>query len=372
VTKQQVGFMTDIKTINATKESHPGNRMAKHFDEAYFQGLDDELKPAFVACLRSGIDNADSGMGCYAMQPKDYDRFSPFFAKVIADYHNVPEDATHTNDWSLDGVEGLPEGGKLDLSTFGLPELSMRVRVGRNLSDFPLPGAMSQEDRVALEAKMYEAFKVLIANADYGGQYYSLTPGHECHIDEAKYDELVAAHIMFKDMSKDPYLAACGIAGDWPYGRGVYVSEDKGFITWVGEEDHLRIMCMNKGTILNDVFDRLKIAHDVIDKMDGLTFAQSEKFGYVTSCPTNLGTGMRASVHIQLPKLCADGTDTKAKAVCKELRLSVRGTGGEHTPIVDGVIDISAQERYHIKESEIIVKLYKGLEQLVDAEKKCE
>merc|ERR1719270_742097 len=131
-------------------------------------------------------------------------------------------------------------------------------------------------------------------------------------------------------------------------------------------------MCMNKGTVLNDVFDRLKTAHDVIDGMEGLTFAKSEKFGYVTSCPTNLGTGMRASVHIQLPTLCADGTDTKAKEVCKPLGLSVRGTGGEHTPIVNGVIDISAKERYHIKESEIIVKLYKGLEQLVDAENKCE
>ena len=152
----------------------------------------------------------------------------------------------------------------------------------------------------------------------------------------------------------------------------MYVSEDKGFITWVGEEDHLRIMCMNKGTILTDVFERLKTAHDVIDSMEGLVFAKSDKFGYVTSCPTNLGTGMRASVHIQLPKLCADGTDTKAKEVCKSLRLSVRGTGGEHTPIVDGVIDISAQERYKIKECEIVNKLYSGLKELVAAEAACE
>lgn len=88
------------------------------------------------------------------MQPADYDRFKPFFSKVLADYHNVGGDATHTNNWDLSGVEGLPEDGKLDLEALGLPALSMRVRVGRNLADFPLPGAMSRDDRVALENKV--------------------------------------------------------------------------------------------------------------------------------------------------------------------------------------------------------------------------
>ena len=69
---------------------------------------------------------------------------------------------------------------------------------------------------------------------------------------------------MFKDMSADSYLVTAGIAADWPFGRGCYVSEDKGFIIWVGEEDHLRIMCMKKGTVLNEVFDRLKGAVDVV------------------------------------------------------------------------------------------------------------
>jgi len=88
------------------------------------------------------------------MQPADYDRFKPFFSQVLADYHNVAVDATHTNNWDLSGVAGLPEDGKLDLAALGLPPLSMRVRVGRNLADFPLPGAMSKEDRVTLEAKV--------------------------------------------------------------------------------------------------------------------------------------------------------------------------------------------------------------------------
>ena len=91
---------------------------------------------------------------------------------------------------------------------------------------------------------------------DYGGRYVSITPGHPNAIDDAEYDDLVARHIMFKDMSNDKYLSAAGIASDWPHGRGCYISEDEGFLIWVGEEDHLRIMAMRKGKTLNKVFDR--------------------------------------------------------------------------------------------------------------------
>lgn len=85
--------------------------------------------------------------------------------------------------------------------------------------------------------------------------------------------------------------------------------------------------------------------------------------------PTNLGTGMRASVHIALPNLTSDGTDAKAKAIAKPLGLSVRGLGGEHTPIgADGTVDISPSARFCITEAEIITALYRGLELLQAAE----
>merc|ERR1711982_105207 len=106
--------------------------------------------------------------------------------------------------------------------------------------------------------------------------------------------------------------------------------------------------------------------------IDGIDFAVSDKYGYVTSCPSNLGTGMRASVHVKIPNLTADGTDTKAKEVCKPLGLSVRGTGGEHTPIgSDGTVDISPSARLFIKESEIISNLYKGIVALAEMENSC-
>ena len=99
-------------------------------------------------------------------------------------------------------------------------------------------------------------------------------------------------------------------------------------------------------------------ALDVVNGIEGLEFATSSDYGFVTSCPTNLGTGMRASVHIPLPNLTKDGTEKQAKAIAKPLGLSVRGTGGEHTPIgKDGTCDISPSARFCITEAQIITAL---------------
>lgn len=98
----------------------------------------------------------------------------------------------------------------------------MRVRTGRNLNKFPLPGSMSKQDRIDMELTLKSSFDKLIADPDFGGQYVSLTPGHANFINEAEYNTLVKEHIMFKDMSADSFLLDAGIACDWPYGRGCY------------------------------------------------------------------------------------------------------------------------------------------------------
>merc|ERR1712017_59021 len=310
----------------AIKESNPGNIAIASFDEAAFNALSEADQGRLLKIMASGIGNPGSEMGSYAMGPTDYDDFYDFFKKALGRYHKVNlDEKKHSNDWELKGKEGLPADGVLDVSVFGS----------------------------------------LIANPDFGGNYFSLTPGHKNHIDEAKYQELVKAHIMFKDMSADSFLVDAGIAAHWPHGRGCYVSEDKGFIIWVGEEDHLRIMAMKKSLKINDVFDRLKAAIDKVEDLIPGGCAKSKDFGVITSCPTNMGTGMRASVHVQLPNLTKDGTDTKAKEVCKPFGLGVRGLGGEHTPIgADGTVDISPKARFCISEAEIAIALYKGVEKV--------
>ena len=366
--------------VNKIKTENPGNRCTKYLTKEYYDSLSPEQQAVFQKCVRTGIDNPTSGLGCYAMQPSDYETFGAFFDQVIQDYHNGTADSKHVTDWDISNVG---EAGVLDVTKLGLEELSMRVRVGRNLKSFNLPGLMDQAERIKFEKTLQPAFDKL--KEAMGGTVYSLSPdwniGEEKEanpnlITEEKYNELVAAHVMFKDMDADSFLKSAGISSDWPYGRGCWQSEDKECIVWFGEEDQLRIMSMKKGTCLNEVFNKLKNLLDTFESIDGIEFATSEKYGYVTSCPSNLGTGMRASVHIKVPNLTKDGqadphgNSPTCKAICDPLGLSVRGTGGEHTPIgSDGTIDLSPRARLFIKESEIVAALYKGISDLMAAEK---
>jgi len=364
-----------FEKVAAIRAKFPDNLAMKYLTREVFDSFSTEQQQVLYRCAKTGIDNEDSGCGCYAMKPNDYDEFGAFFDPLIREYHGAAADAKHETDWDASGVG---DNGVLDVTKLGLDELSMRVRVGRNLAQFNLPGMMDKAERIEFEKVMLAAFEKIIAHPDFGGNVYSLSPDHGDGvvnpnlISEEKYNELVKAHVMFKDMDADSYLKSAGIASDWPYGRGCYQSADKQCIIWFGEEDQLRIMCMKKGTKLNEVFDTLKSLLDTVESIDGIDFATSEKYGYVTSCPTNLGTGMRASVHVKIPNLTADGTDAKAKAVAKPLGLSVRGTGGEHTPIgADGTVDISPSARLFIKERDIIAALYKGIELLMIDEKKA-
>ena len=369
-----------LSKIKSIKQTHPNNRAMKYFNEQYFATLDSSAQDIFIQIIKTGIDNPDSGLGCYAMTPSDYDTFSPFFDRVIRDYHNATASSVHVTDWNASDVG---DNGVLDVTKLGLKELSMRVRVGRNLIGFNLPGSMNQKERIRFEISMLKAFDSLIADPNYGGHVYSLSPDHGPGItnpnliSNKKYNQLVQKHVMFKDMDADPYLKSAGIASDWPYGRGCWQSDDQECIIWFGEEDQLRIMCMKTGTRLDEVFNRLKKMLDTVESIEGIEFARSNQYGYITSCPSNLGTGMRASVHIKVPKLTSDGqTDPHGnsptcKAICKPLGLSVRGTGGEHTPIgKDGTIDLSPSSRLFIKEKEIISSLYRGIEGLMKEENK--
>jgi len=352
-------------------KTNPNNRCAKYCKE-YIESDEGKGKTAadlavFYKIVKTGLDNPDSGIGCYAMSPLDYSKYGGFFDKVIRDYHgDETGKQKHATDWDVEGAD-------YDVKKLGQDELSMRVRVGRNLLGFNLPGEMDKDERIKFEQNMLPAFDQL--KDKYGGTVHSLTPdfgelgANPNLITNDEYRKLVDNHVMFKDMDADPYLKSAGISSDWPYGRGCWQSDDKMRIIWFGEEDQLRIMCLKKGSNLLEVFTNLNEMLQTVEGIDGIEFARDENYGYVTSCPSNLGTGMRASVHVKIPNITKDGTDTKAKRVCGPLGLSVRGTGGEHTPIgSDGTVDISPSARLFIKEKEIIGKLYEGIEKLMAIE----
>jgi creatine kinase len=297
-------------------------------------------------------------MGAYAMHPQDYDQFATILDPMIRDSHGIAADSeiSHQHDWDT-------AGAACDLGAIydRLKDVSMRVRVARNVATFPLPGAMSKEQRVAFERVAARAFTNLVEAPAFGGQYLSITPGSPNEIDADEYERRVKAHQMFKDMSADPYLNVAGISGDWPYGRGMYVSRDEDFLVWVGEEDHLRIMAMQRGGNLNALFERLRSGLETLTNLLP-PFATSPTYGNVTSCPTNLGAGMRASLHMKLPRLTSNAADlTHLKQEAQNFGLAIRGAGGEHSAAsADGLVDISPTARLGVTEVQIMQRLYDG------------
>lgn len=347
-----------IRKIETIKDANPNNLMARHFDAQYLRSLNEIAQQRLLQVCRTGIENSDSAMGAYAMNPDDYDVFSTQLDPMIRDFHGIPQPqiVSQRHDWNVGGASC--DLGAIDE---GLKDVSMRVRVARNVSTFPLPGAMSQEQRVAFEDVAVGAFEKLISDPAFGGKYLSITPGSAHEIDSDEYDRRVAAHQMFKDMSADRFLNVAGISNDWPYGRGMYVSQDEGFLVWVGEEDHLRIMSMMTGGNLSALFDRLHNGLTVLSELLP-PFATSPTYGNVTSCPTNLGAGMRASLHMKLPRLTKDGADLEVvTAEAKKHGLAVRGAGGEHSAAgSDGLVDVSPSARLGVTEAEIMQRLYNG------------
>ena len=170
---------------------------------------------------------------------------------------------------------------------------------------------------------------------------------------------------MFKE--GDRFLDSCGLNRDWPDGRGIFHNDAKTFLVWINEEDQLRIISMQPGADILAVFSRLSIAAAEIEKV--AKFAHDEHLGYITSCPTNLGTAMRGSVHIKLPLLGAKANKAKFDEIANKYYVQIRGIHGEHSETDDGVFDISNRRRLGRSEVDLVQDMYDGVKAMMAAEK---
>ena len=146
------------------------------------------------------------------------------------------------------------------------------------------------------------------------------------------------------------------------------MNEGRTFNVWINEEDQLRIISMQKGADIGEVFDRLCRACAAVEKIS--KFAHNDHLGYITSCPTNLGTALRASVHIKLPLLAKDMD--KFKAITKKYEVQIRGSGGETSDMSDGIFDISNERRLGRSEKDLVQDMYNGVKALITEEKALE
>jgi hypothetical protein len=158
-------IVKDLMEVAKVKATMPDNICMEQFDFKYFDSLTEEQQGRLMQCVRTGFENPDSGLGCYAMAPGDYDEFAPFFDAVCQKYHKASPTDVHVCDWDASEVG---ENGVLDVTKLGLDELSMRVRVGRNLKAYNLPGAMGKDERVQFEKSMLVAFEKLVEDPEYG------------------------------------------------------------------------------------------------------------------------------------------------------------------------------------------------------------
>ena len=241
----------------------------------------------FQQCIFSGCKWTNSGIGVYAGCHEGFYTFAPLFDKIIEQYHNHSPTDKHIS--SMDHT-------KLQCPDFPADEDAMinstRIRVARNLADYPLGTAITAAQRREVESKVVSALESF--DGELKGKYYSLAT-----MTNEERDQLIADHFLFK--GGDKYLESCGLEREWPEARGIFHNDNKTFLVWVNEEDQLRIISMQPGSNIRQVFERLSIAAAKIEEK--AKFANDKHLGYITSCPTNLGTGMRASVHIKLPKL---------------------------------------------------------------------
>jgi hypothetical protein len=291
--------------IASIRESNPDNLMARYFSETFYRNLAPLLRHRLDRIIASGLENPDSRIGLYAMYSEDYDLFRTVLEPIALDYHAVPVGRLPVQVhkpavWDASALVSIiswPQGA------------SLRLRLARNLTGFPLPGDMSKEQRLDLEKLVMVAVARLQREPAFAGGYVSLTPELEkAYIGDADHRRLVKAQQIFAQATADRYQASAGITADWPHGCGIYVSQTEDFSIWVGEEDHLRVISTdradNPGRAIASLHAGLEFLRAQLP-----AFAHSPRYGYLTSCPTNLGTSLRASLHLRLPRLTSSRTN---------------------------------------------------------------
>lgn len=225
--------------------------------------------------------------------------------------------------------------------------LSSRVRLARNLRGFSFPGWAKKADR----QKALEVILPVVARLAEMRESFSDSMDNITAIDK---QVLVERHLISREH------AAKNV------GSGVVINDKETISVMINEEDHLRMQALKAGLQLKNVFK-------IIDKVDTeleeeLNFAFSPRLGYLTACPTNVGTGMRGSAMVHLPAMVLSDQINQVVQAVNKLGLAVRGLYGEGTEALGNVFQVSNQTTLGEKESEVIERLNKVILQIIEHE----
>lgn len=227
--------------------------------------------------------------------------------------------------------------------------LSTRVRLARNLSDFPFPVRLSAEEKKTVSSIVKESLDSYSEKALNYIDMSTLSP--------AKAVSLAEKHLI------SPEFAYEGS------GRALLLSDDEDISIMLCEEDHVRIQVILPGLDLENAFNEADKIDSIIESK--LNYAFDERIGYLTQCPTNLGTGMRASVMLHLPALSKKGAMRRLSTTVAKLGLTLRGSFGEGSDISGDIYQLSNQVTLGISEKAALQNLTSIAIQIVSQEKQA-
>ncbi len=229
--------------------------------------------------------------------------------------------------------------------------LSSRVRLARDIDGYPFPHRMTEEKRIEVRDKTVQAIASL--SGDGRGDYVTLNMDL---LPEADRKALVEKHLISEDLAKgDP-------------GRSVCISRDESVSILINEEDHLRIQVMDAGFALEKAYKKAEDIAIALEKK--LPVAFSDQYGFLTACPTNTGTGMRASVMVHLPALTMLGRMQPLIDGLSQAGFTVRGYLGEHSQANGNIYQMSNQITLGITEANILSSFKRMVEEVVMLERK--
>lgn len=224
--------------------------------------------------------------------------------------------------------------------------ISSRIRLARNVSDLPFPSKLNDERASLVARKVYDA-----VNPTDNYDLYKMS-----NISEIDGNVLMEKHLISADLLHNNQFGAA------------IINESETVSIMINEEDHIREQCIMKGFRLTEAYDKINAVDDIISGK--IKFAFDPKLGYLTSCPTNLGTGLRASVMMFLPGLTITKSLDSVLSAVSRLSMTVRGVYGEGSDASGYIYQVSNQKTLGVTEAEIIASVETSIKHIVDAELK--
>ena len=225
--------------------------------------------------------------------------------------------------------------------------ISSRIRLARNISEFPFKIKTKKEDK----QKLLEKVKFITPSIGYGLKFLYLKD-----MDDLTKMSLIEKHIISPDMVLDKDDE-----------KAILINEEENICIMINEEDHIRLQVFTSGL---DLQNTLNLAVEIDEKLNSiLGFSYSKKYGFLTACPTNVGTGLRASVMVHLPALKITGNISKILHIVNNFGMTIRGLYGEDSQSKGDLYQISNIQTLGMDEKEIVANLENITKKVMEQER---